>query len=265
MFLFIFDKNKRMFKRLLFVTLVAYVFSGCYINSNLMLRTDRNYVFDTLPDSVPRAYRISPNDVINFRLFANEGFRLIDIASGLENSDGNARAMMRTYISYLVESDGTAKLPILGKVPLAGLTVREAEFKLETLYSEFYVKPFVQIQVTNKRIIVFPGGGGTAVVIYLENNNTTLMEALAMAGGIAQRGRASKIKVIRKIDGVRHVFLVDLSTIDGLKHVDMIVQANDYIYVEPVPQIGTEIVRDIAPIISLITSAVLVYTVVQRL
>jgi polysaccharide export outer membrane protein len=91
------------------------------------------------------------------------------------------------------------------------------------------------------------------------------MEAIAMAGGITQRGRAAKIKLIRKIDGERKVYLIDLSTIDGLKYVDMIVQANDYIYVEPVPQIGNEILRDVAPIVSLITSAVLIYTVVQRL
>lgn len=252
-----------MSRRILLVALIAFLFSGCFINSNLMLKTDKNFVFDSIPDTVDRAYKISPNDIINFRLYANDGFRLIDIASGLEN-DAGSRAMMRTFISYLVEADGTTKLPILGKVPLAGLTIREAEFKLETMYSDFYVKPFVQIQVTNKRVIVFPGGGGNAIVITLENNNTTLMEALAMAGGIAPRGRAAKIKVIRKIDGVRHVYLVDLSTIEGLKHTDMIVQANDYIYVEPVPQIGSEIVRDIAPIVSLITSAVLVYTVIQR-
>jgi polysaccharide export outer membrane protein len=123
----------------------------------------------------------------------------------------------------------------------------------------------VQVQVQNKRIVVFPGNGSNAVVLTLENNNTTLMEAIAMAGGITQRGRAAKIKLIRKVDGERKVYLIDLSTIDGLKYVDMIVQANDYIYVEPVPQIGNEILRDVAPIVSLITSAVLIYTVVQRL
>ncbi len=252
------------YRRLLVLALFALSLPGCYINSNIMLRTDRNYVFDSIPDTVGRAYKISPNDIINFRLFANDGFRLIDIASGLDNDQGN-RAMFRNFMSDLVEGDGTAKLPILGKVPLSGLTVREAEFKLETMYSEFYVKPFVQVQVTNKRVIVFPGGGGNAAVITLENNNTTLMEVLAMAGGIAQRGRAARIKVIRKIDNVRHVYLVDLSTIEGIRHADMIVQANDYIYVEPVPQIANEILRDVAPIISLLTSAVLIYTVVQRL
>lgn len=255
-----------MLRIILFLGLLVFLLPGCYINSNLMLKTDKNFVFDTIPDTIPRAYTISPNDLISFRLFANDGFKLIDIASGLEGqSAASNRNMFQNPINYLVESDGTARLPIIGKVKLGGLTVRSAEFYLEELYSEFYVKPFVQVQVQNKRIVVFPGNGSNAVVLTLENNNTTLMEAIAMAGGITQRGRAAKIKLIRKIDGERKVYLIDLSTIDGLKYVDMIVQANDYIYVEPVPQIGNEILRDVAPIVSLITSAVLIYTVVQRL
>ena len=252
-----------MLKRLSLYLFVLCLLPGCFINSNLMLKTDKNFIYDTIPEKPVTEYRISPNDIINFRLYANDGFMLIDVASGIDNANRNM--MNRNYLNYLVESDGTVRLPILNKVPISGYTVREAEFFLEEKYSEFYVKPFVQIQVVNKRVIVFPGNGSDAKVITLENNNTTLMEAIAMAGGITQRGRASRIKVIRKVNGLREVYLVDLSTIDGLKYTDMIVQANDYIYVEPVPEVGKELVRDIAPIISLITSAILVYSVIQRL
>lgn len=249
---------------LLLLFILPFMISGCYINSHIMLKDDRNFVFDTLPATPTQRYTISPNDVISFRLYANDGFRLIDIASGLESSQGN-QGLYRNFMNYLIESDGTTRLPIIGKTKLSGYTVREAEFYLEDLYSEYYVKPFVQIQVVNKRVIVFPGGGADAQVIMLEHNNTTLVEAIAMAGGINMRGRAAKIKLIRKVDGVRKVYLIDLSTMEGLKYVDLIVQANDYIYVQPVPQIGTEILKDVAPIVSLITSAILVYSVVQRL
>lgn len=233
-----------------------------------MLKTDRNFVFDTLPENKTPQYKISPNDVISFRLFANDGFRLIDMATGVEGNGGggNNQMMFRNFMSYLVEFDGTVRLPIIGQTKLAGYTVREAEFYLEGLYSEFYVKPFVQVQVNNKRVIVFPGGGADAKVITLENNNTTLVEVLAMAGGINQRGRAAKIKLMRKDENnERKVYLIDLSTIEGLKYVDMVVQANDYIYVQPTPQLAKEIMKDVAPIISIISSAVLVYSIIQRL
>lgn len=149
---------------------------------------------------------------------------------------------------------------------MVGYTIREAEVYLQEAYSELYINPFVQITVTNKRVIVFPGNGGDAKVIYLANNNTTLLEVIAMAGGITERGRASRIKLIRKdVNGKRIVYRIDLSTIAGLEYTDILVQANDYIYVEPVPELGREILKEMAPVISIITSGAIVISVISKL
>lgn len=250
-----------MVKQIVWAGCMLIFLSGCYINSNHMLKTDKNYKFDLPPENAVENYHISKNDVIEFKLFANGGFKAVDYASG---EDGN-RAFGRFTLSYYVESDGTVRLPILGKVYIKDSSIRAAEFMLEQMYSEYYVEPFVQLSVLNKRVIVFPGNGNDAKVIPLQNNNTTLMEAIGLAGGIADRGKAKRIKIFRRVGEERKVYLVDLSTIEGLKYVDMVVQANDYIYVEPVPRYGAEIVQQIAPYVSLLTSAILVYTVFQRI
>ena len=65
---------------------------------------------------------------------------------------------------------------------------------LEEKYASYYVKPFVLMSVQNKRVIVFPGNAGDAKVIPLLNNNTSLIEALALAGGISDDGKAHKVK-----------------------------------------------------------------------
>ena len=88
------------------------------------------------------------------------------------------------------------------------------------------------------------------------------MEALAQAGGITDRGKANTIKLMRKIDGKRVVYGIDLSTMDGLQYVDMIVQANDYIYVEPTPEIGKQVAENVVPIVSLISSAIVIITAI---
>jgi polysaccharide biosynthesis/export protein len=227
-----------------------------------MLKTDKNYPFDVPPDNPTVQYKIIPNDIIEFRLFANEGFKIIDLSSGTEGG----QQVRNININYLVEADGSVRLPLLDTCNLKNKTVRQSEIYLEKKYSEYYVNPFVQIQVVNKRVIVFPGNGSDAKVITLNNNNTTLMEALAMAGGITERGKANRIKLVRKnTEGKRDVYLISLSTMeDGLKYADMVVQANDYIYVEPVPQYGREVLTNIAPYISLLSSAILIYTVFQR-
>src|SRR5690606_25679187 len=100
--------------------------------------------------------------------------------------------------------------------------------------------------------------------VYLNNNNTTLMEVIALSGGITERGRAKRIKLIRNVNGERKVYLLDLSTIDGLKYTDLIVQNGDYIYVEPVPELGRELLKEIAPVVSIISSAAIIISVVSK-
>jgi polysaccharide export outer membrane protein len=257
---------KRIFK-LAAVGAMIVMFNSCGINSNLMLKTEKDYPFadiDSLNES-KKDYRIDVNDILQVRFFTNNGIKVLDISS---ESNGNQNQLFNpnNSLSYVIQSDSSVKLPVIGSTNLVGKTIKEAELYLQEQYTGFYVDPFVQISVTNKRVIVFPGNGGESKVLYLANNNTTLLEAIALAGGITERGRAAKIKLIRKdVNGKRQVFRVDLSKIDGLEYTDIIVQANDYIYVEPVPEIGRELLKEVAPIVSLISSAAIVISVISAL
>lgn len=253
----------------LFIGTVLVVFSGCGINSNIMFKVAKGdeVHYDSIPLAPTEDYLISIDDKITFQLYTNDGEMLLlnnaDVAQ--KNVAGNTNSS--STVEYLVKRDGTVELPKLGKIKIQGLSVTQCEELLKELYSIEYQKPFVQVQITNQRVVVFPGNGSDAKVILLENNNTTLMEALAQAGGITERGKAKKVKLMRRSgDGEkRHVYVLDLSTIEGLQYVDMIVQANDYIYVEPNPQVTREIVKDVAPIVSIISSAIVVLTVVSNM
>jgi polysaccharide export outer membrane protein len=241
--------------------IVCALAAGCNINRDIMFKTPLDYGFDQLPDSIPKSFRIQVNDIITFRLFANDGFRMIDLVD--EGTQSN-RNQQRTTFNYTVDADGRAKLPLLGLVPLTGLSVREAELKLETLYTEFYNRPFVQLFINNRRVVVFPGGGGDAKIIPLENTNTSLMEALASAGGLNKRGDARKVKVFRKTpEGPRKVYLFNLSDISGLPYADLTMQADDIVYVQPNPEIARELLADLNPFIALLTSTVLVIGIVR--
>jgi polysaccharide export outer membrane protein len=73
------------------------------------------------------------------------------------------------------------------------------------------------------------------------------------------------VKVMRREGEQRVVYKLDLSTIEGLKYADMVVQGNDYIYVEPNPELARGIVREVAPILSIFSSALVVFTVFRTL
>lgn len=241
-------------------SLLIVLLSGCGVNKDVMFKTPTDYEYATIPDSARNVtYRLSIDDLIEFRLFTNEGYQLIDV--GTMNQQGNNQnlALRRSQVLYRVDNDGTVKLPTIGRIELEGQTIREAETMLEELYSEYYRQPFVILNVRNNRVIVSPGGGGTAKVVTIENKNTTVLEVLAAAGGIAERGNAEEVKLIRRMDdGSRKIYDLDLSTIEGIEDADITVQANDIVYVEPMPRVANEVARNLSPYISLLNTAVLV-------
>src|SRR5919107_648632 len=90
------------------------LFSSCKIfRSNLMLKTPKDFTYDKLVDSLGlQDYRIATNDAIVYRIFTNNGFKLIDLAT-------NSNAIFRNDIDVIVESDDSIKMPLLGRVKIA--------------------------------------------------------------------------------------------------------------------------------------------------
>jgi len=243
---------------------------SCGINSSLMLKTPKDYDYSQIDiDSANISNEemvIDINHIIKFQFFTNNGQKVLDIVTN-GTTTGAAQTLSATNsVTYTVQPDSLVKLPVIGEVNIVGMTIKEAQDYLQELYSKSYVDPYVLITITNNRVIVFPGSGGEAQVIYLRNNNTTLLEVIALSGGIADRGRAKHIKLIRKEEsGERKVYLIDLSTIDGLQYTDLVVQNGDYIYIEPVPELGKELLKDIAPIFSLISSTAGIIFIISKL
>lgn len=256
--------------------------SSCKVfEPSKMLRTGSNYKYSVFPEKLDAEYKIAPNDIISFQLYAKDGFRLIDITSGYtggRSSMGLGSSRSSSYSSgssnsigistgggleFQVEFDGLVKLPLMGRINIAGLTVREVEKLLEEKFASYYNNPFVLLRVTNQRIFIFPGKEGAARVYTLHQSNTTLFEVLADIGGI-QDGKAYKIKLIRGDLKNPEVYLIDLSSIKGVKNANLVLQANDIIYIEPRNRISERIVENLTPYLSLVSTLILVYALVYK-
>lgn len=250
-----------------FLAMVAGMFSSCrLLNPSVMLRTKANYPYQTATDTVPQVYVIQPGDIVNFRLFSNQGFKIIDLTSLDESGRSQYNMTAQNLFEYQIEPDSMINLPIIGRVKVAGMNLKEAELFLEDKYSNYYNDPFAMIRVINRRIIVYPGSGGSAQVIQLPNQYTTILEALALVGGISEGGRAHKVKVVRGNLADPEVYLLDLSTVEGLKEAKLYyVRANDIIYVQPSYFVGRQILSTTTQLLSLISSTILTYLLVVSL
>ena len=259
------------------ILILLFIFTSCGINSSLMLKVPKEsepkpdslktvqekyyklYDKDSVPLLPKEDYRLSIDDKFTFTLSTNDGKNILEGLTGISQVTNTG-----AQTEYLIRSDGFTVLPVVGEVKIEGLTIKQAEDSLKRMFSKNYLDPFVQLKITNQRVIIFPGEGGQAKVVYLKNNNTTLMEIIADAGGIASRGKSKEIKLIRYIEGKRVIYPIDLSTVNGLMYADLYVQANDYIYIEPNPNIASEILKQTAPIIGIISSLAVVITIINR-
>ena len=102
------------------------------------------------------------------------------------------------------------------------------------------------------------------MVLPLENENTNLLEVLALAGGLNKDSKAHNIRLLRGDLNDPEVYLIDLSTVEGMKQSLVPVQPGDVIYVEPVRRVVSESLKDITPVLSILTSTLtLIILIIQ--
>ncbi|NLE63666.1 MAG: hypothetical protein GX612_07510 [Bacteroidales bacterium] len=253
---------KRYFICLISIALLA---TSCkvFLPSRMLHVTSKDQISAFNQEEHIQQYRIAPNDILKINVYYQNGEDFLDMFSMADIRTMTTSSNPNTGIEFLVEYDGNIKLPYLGYVKIDSMTLREAVLYLEEAYSKYLNNPMVRLQVTNKRVTIFPGGtGGTAKVINLMNNNTTLIEALALAGGI-QDGKAYKIKLIRGDLKNPTIYQIDLSTVNGLKQADLVLQANDIIYVEPA-KVLTQFMKEFNPYLSLANTILLIFQLFNK-
>ena len=256
-----------------------------------------------------RNYRIQPNDFLQVRVYTNKGERILDPngelqfgqPGGLSGSQGSS-AVQQTGINrgggaslrnggqgggsqssgdeFLVQADGTVILPMLNRIRLTGLSLLQADSVLQVRYREYYKEPFVTTRVTNNRVFVLGAPGG--LVIPLQNDNMSLIEVLALAGGLdggggssgnvgggggfyRYGGKANSIRIIRGDLKNPRVQQVDLTTLDGMRRANLQMEPNDIIYIEPVHRPVQEALVDASPIIGLSSLLLTTFVVIRNL
>ena len=243
-------------RKILFYIIVVLAFVSCKsLDSSRMFDTPNNYNYSEFKPLV-KEYTIKPFDELDVKVYTNNGDKLIDF------EDTNPQ-QNRTGITYSVEFDGKVKLPTLNRVNLAGLTIREAEQKLESEYDKYFRDPFVILSVVNRRVIVFSSGSTKGTVIYMKNDNYTLIEALAEAGGISGFSKAYRIKLLRGDLNDPEVFLFKLRNVEDMKNVNFLLRSNDIIYVDEKPRYASKFLMEIAPYLTLFTTMLTIYALVK--
>ncbi len=244
--------------------------SSCGLYQNrILFRTEAAISPANVHPAVAEAhanYIIQENDYLEVEVYTNQGEVIVDPNNEILKEISAGGRMQQQQIEkprFLVRDGGFVKLPLIGETKLAGYTLHQADSLLEEQYSLYYEEAYVITQYANKRVVVLGATGGQ--VIPLQNENTNLLEILAMAGGVSNLARTDNIRLIRGDLNNPEVYIINLSTIEGMRQSSLKVMPNDVIYVEPVQRVTAEAIRDISPILGLVTSLITLGVLISRI
>jgi polysaccharide export outer membrane protein len=170
-------------------------------------------------------YKILPQDRLRVILYKDPAQITVEGGSKL-GEDINPNGI-------LVSASGYIKLPLIGKVKVAGLTQSQASDQIERLYRKQLTEPSVYVEILNKRLIVL-GEVNKQGVVKLDKEKMTLFEAIAFAGGLTDNAVRNDIVILsptsKKGMHLRHV---DLTDFDKMHYAALMLRPNDVVYVKP--------------------------------
>ncbi|NEX20600.1 polysaccharide export protein [Thiorhodococcus mannitoliphagus] len=129
----------------------------------------------------PESYRLRPGDVVAVSVWQEPGLEQL----------------------VLVRPDGGISFPLAGDLNAAGLTVGELSGTLRDRLKKYISDPVVTVtlqEIPGNRIYVI-GRVSKPGDFPLVTRGVTVMQALAVAGGLTPFADASEIKILRKVDG----------------------------------------------------------------
>lgn len=180
--------NLREFSRLFLVPiLAALAAAGISVAAPVSGSTS---AYSEVTPSVSSTYRISPYDVIDVSVY------------------GEDELHSRTKLG----ADGTAILPLIGTVSLAGKTVAEANEMVQKKYADGFVKdPHVLLTVVEYRRNTFAIMGEVArpgIYEIPEGTHMTIVDAVLLAGGFSHSADRNGVRVKRMVQGKPTVYKV---------------------------------------------------------
>ena len=133
-------------------------------------------------------YRLSPSDLLDFRIFQEPDFDAVIRVSG----------------------DGSAIFPMIGRVDVGGMTITQATETLRQRYMAGYLaNPQVNLTVRTyaKKMFTMLGQVQRPGTYPIEGNESiSLLQAIGMAGGYTRIANPGKVVVKRNEGGIERVY-----------------------------------------------------------
>lgn len=180
-------------------------------------------------------HKLNVGDIIYVKIMSSNA----DISTLFNPSDygfsgyGQSSTSSSSFLKgFMIDPDGNINLPIIKSIKIAGMTVAEAERKVQQVVDENLNNTTLIFKLLsfNVNIMGEVRDPGTKEIYQARLN---IFEALAKAGDIKETGDKKNILVMRTIGNKIITYSVDLTDDSILSTDKMVILPNDIIIVQP--------------------------------
>ena len=216
------------------VTVLGLLLSSCVSNKDLLYFGDAN-----MSQSTPINYTsntLQPNDILDIKIGALVPETAIPYNSQTINNLGPQIQNIEVLKlqGYLVGTDGSIVLPILGKIEVVNKSIASLEQELISILEDgqHLVSPSVSVRLLNAKVTVLGEVGRPGTYTFTEQF-ISLPQALGYAGDLSINGKRTDILLIREQQGERRISQIDLTTTNWMNNPEYRIMPNDVIVVNP--------------------------------
>ena len=138
-------------------------------------------------------------------------------------------------LTYVVDREGNIDFPVLGKLHIEGMTLKEIEKMIaEDIIARGYIRePVVNAELDNFSVTVI-GGTGSGVM-QVQGHSFNLLQAIARIGNASSNEQINikEVTVIRTENGIRTAYAVNMQKKELFESPVFYLQQNDVIYYKP--------------------------------
>ncbi|MBR3064621.1 MAG: polysaccharide biosynthesis/export family protein [Bacteroidales bacterium] len=223
-------KNHNLSLFLVFVLLLAAV--GCTTPRTLGYLLDMEYNKDYPARPAPEL-TIQIEDRLSIQVISENAELSAPFNTLLTLTDLASNQTKQPVLTYTVDQNGDIEFPVLGKIHVLGLTLKELEDKIsQEIISRGYIRqPVVNASLDNFTITVI--GERNAMIFPIEGKSLNLLQAIARFGGTnGENMNIQDVAVIRTENGIRRAYSVNLQKKDLFDSPVFYLQQNDIIYLK---------------------------------
>lgn len=230
--------------RIIQICISALIFTSCITARKVNYLQKPDFLIPSYKDTTTyEDYILRPGDRLYVKVYStdektnmlfNGGSQVSQMMMSSGSSQGGASqgggSSYYDLYSYLVQDDGTISFPMLGKVYIEGMSVRDATYKLEKEIEPYYRFSTVEMKIVQRYFSVL--GSGRAGYFPIPREKINIFQALAMAGNIDIFGDRSKVRIIRENENGTEVKTFDVRSADIIHSEFFYVEPNDVIYIQ---------------------------------